>query len=108
MLVRNEFASQGNLMETAHRPNSDEKVAAIRLAVAFLRKSAGRNRFLSTVQRSMESEGSWIFDFYHPRWRDYRRRGLPYGYRIEVHKASGKAEHFGTLQRKGATAGARA
>jgi hypothetical protein len=51
----------------------------------------------------VETDGSWVFDFYHPSWRDYRKTGLPYGYRIEVHKQSGKAEHFATLQRQGAT-----
>lgn len=74
-----------------------DKDAAKNLAVAFLRTTARKSRFLPTVRRCVETDTSWIFDFYHPRWHELRRRGEPFGARVAVHKRSGKAEHYAAL-----------
>jgi hypothetical protein len=74
-----------------------DKESARDLAVAFLRKTATKSRFLPTVRRCVETDGTWVFDFYHPRWRELRRRGIGFGARVAVDKRTGKAEHFGTL-----------
>ena len=75
-----------------------DKDAAERLAMAFLRKKATQGRFLPSMQRSEETASNWIFDFYHPRWREFRRRNAPFGMRIAVDKQTGTAAHYATLQ----------
>jgi hypothetical protein len=78
--------------------DSTDKDSAKNLALAFLRKTATRNRFLPTVRRCVETDASWIFDFYHPRWHELKRRGVPFGARIAVDKRTGKTGHYAALQ----------
>ena len=75
-----------------------DKDSAIGLAVAFLRKSATKRRFLPAVRRVVETDARWICDFYHPRWHELRRRGEPFGSRIAVDKKTGKTEHYAALR----------
>ncbi len=75
------------------------KSVAEELALAFLRKRAAR-KFEPICRRTEVRDSKWIFDYFHPKWREFRKKGLPYGYRIAVGKASGRAEHFATLQKK--------
>jgi hypothetical protein len=77
-----------------------DKDAAKDLAVAFMRTTATRSRFSPTVRRCVETDISWVFDFYHPRWHELRRRGEPFGTRVAVDKRTGKAEHYAALHDK--------
>ena len=77
---------------------SANKDSAKNLAVAFLRKTATKSRFSPTVRRCVETDASWVFDFYHPRWHELRRRGVAFGTRVTVDKRTGKAEHYAALQ----------
>jgi hypothetical protein len=80
-------------------PQLMNKNSAQRLAVAFLRKTATKTRFLPSPAGSTETDTAWIFDFHHPKWRYLRRKNkVPYGLRIAVDKQTGKAEHSATLQ----------
>lgn len=56
-----------------------------------------KSRFSPTVRRCVETDVSWIFDFYHPRWRDLRRQGEVFGTRVAVDKQSRKVEHYAAL-----------
>ena len=76
------------------------KESAKSLAVAFLRTTATKSRFSPIVRGCVETDARWIFDFYHPRWRELRRRGKPFGTRVAVDKRNGKAEHYAALQDK--------
>ncbi len=77
-----------------------DKVSAQRLAVAFLRKSATKTRFLSKPAKSIAVGSHFLFDFYHPQWRTLRRKNkTPFGMQIAVDKQTGKAEHYATLQK---------
>ena len=78
-----------------------DKKSAERLAVALLRKSAAKTRFLSKPARSVETDSHWLFDFHHPQWRTLRRKNnTPFGMQIAVDKQTGKAEHYATLQKR--------
>ena len=74
-----------------------DKDAAKNLALAFLRTTVTTSRFSLTVRRCVETDISWIFDFYHPRWHELKRRGEPFGTRVAVDKRNGKAEHYAAL-----------
>jgi hypothetical protein len=78
--------------------DSTNKDAAQNLAWAFLRKAATKSRFSPTVRRCVETNDSWVFDFYHPRWRELKRREVTFGTRVAVDKRTGKAEHYAALQ----------
>jgi hypothetical protein len=74
-----------------------EKDSAKNLAIAFLRKTATKSRFSPLARRCIETDDGWIFDFYHPRWHELKRRGVAYGTRVAVDKRTGKAEHYAAL-----------
>jgi len=75
----------------------DEDSAAD-LAWAFLRRSATSSRYLRTPRKGVETPTEWVFDFLHPRWRDFKRRQMPFGVTIRVNKRTGKTEHCATLR----------
>ena len=77
-----------------------DKTSAKDLAIAFLRKSAGRTHITLEPREAAEMEDAWIFDFYHPDWWRLRRKEEPYGIRVSVNKQTGKAEHFAAIQPK--------
>ncbi len=79
---------------------SPDKASAKDLALAFLRKTATKTRFSPTVMRCVETDACWIFDFYHPRWRDLRSRGEVFGTRVAVYKKSRRPEHYAILREK--------
>jgi hypothetical protein len=76
---------------------STNKDSAKNLAMAFLRKAATKSRFSPTVRRCVETDVTWIFDFYHPRWHGLKRRGVPFGTRVAVDKRTGKTKHYAAL-----------
>jgi hypothetical protein len=77
-----------------------DKDSAGSLAVAFLRKTASKSRFLPTARRCVETDVCWVFDFYHPRWHELRRRRVAFGARAAVDKSTGKAKHHAALHDK--------
>jgi hypothetical protein len=79
---------------------SSDKNSAKNLAVAFLRKTATKSRFLPMVPRCVETDVSWVFDFYHPRWHELKRRGVAFGTRVAVDKRTGKTGHYAALYDK--------
>ena len=78
-----------------------DKESAKNLAVAFLKTTATKSRFSRTVRRCVETDAVWVFDFFHPRWHELKRKGEPYGTRVVVDKHSGKAGHYAALHDKG-------
>jgi len=77
-----------------------DKASAIDLAVAFLRKSAGRTRVTLRPREVVETGDAWILDFYHPDWWGLSRKQQPYGFRVSVDKRTGKAAHYAAIQPK--------
>lgn len=75
-----------------------DKASAIDLAVAFLRKGAGRTRITLKPREIVETEAAWIFNFHHPDWWALRRKQQPYGVRVSVDKRTGKATHYAAIQ----------
>jgi hypothetical protein len=77
-----------------------DKASARDLAVAFLRKAAGRTRITLKPREAVETETAWIFDFYHPNWWALRGKQQPYGVRVSVDKRKGKAAHYAAIRPK--------
>jgi hypothetical protein len=77
-----------------------DKASSKHLAVAFLRKSAGRTRIGLKPREVLETEDAWIFDFYYPDWRNLRKKEDPYGVRVSIDKRTGRAEHYAPIRPK--------
>lgn len=74
-----------------------DKDAAQTMAIAHVRRNLSRHCTLPTVKLSVETDADWIFDFYFPRWQEFRRRGITFGARIAVDKSNGRTRHFANL-----------
>ena len=93
-----ERQSDRSYMEVYYSLHPIDKDSATRLALAFLAKIDTKRRYLAAVRSFVETYSSWIFDFYVPQWREFRRENLSFGTRISVDKRTGKTRHYAHLQ----------